>query len=270
MLIEFATRNFQSLLTGFTSGRYSSSDQILVAEVGTNSVVVSETTGGLYRVEQTIELGTSLGSGQIARDRIITQIQEGYPQVDQTTIHFDGEPVDVSEGDFIYNMAFTTGKTDEIAASIGYYKENDGKYPIVWRGLEDPFGGIYEHIDGGKISNHRAFVTLNPKDYDDAGSTDGHYDLPYRPVAYLNAESNGYASELGFDPTYPFVELPTEAIGSSLTRFADYYYQNPGDRTVFADGLWYNGAYAGPFFWNLSLSLGHSHVSRGARLCKRP
>jgi hypothetical protein len=90
-------------------------------------------------------------------------------------------------------------------------------------------------------------------------------------LIYVNINANGYCVELGYDTLYPFAKFPTSITGgSSVLYFSDYYYQSTGDRTAFVGGHWYSSSYAGPFSWNLSNSLGYSHLSIGARLSKRP
>jgi len=159
--------------------------------------------------------------------------------------------------------------TDNVKVS-GTHALNDGKHSVVWRGLENPFGNIWKNVDGVKISNQKAYVTENPKDYNDTASVTGVYAEPYLPLGYLNADTNNYVKELGYDANYPYAKFPISVQASNGLFFRDYYYQNSGDRTVFVGGYWYNSSNAGVFYWDLHNVLGDTSFYVGARLSYRP
>ena len=110
----------------------------------------------------------------------------------------------------------------------------------------------------------------NPKDYNDTASVAGVYAEPYLPLGYLNADTNNYAQDLGYDANYPYAKFPISVQASSGLFFRDYYYQNSGDRTVFVGGYWVYSSFAGMFCWNLSNVLGYTNFIIGARLSYRP
>ena len=64
MFIEFATLNMQSIMYGFANGRYTDTDRAVVAEAGTNRIVVDNAVGANYRVGQAISVGSSQGGNQ--------------------------------------------------------------------------------------------------------------------------------------------------------------------------------------------------------------
>ena len=270
MMIEFATKNMQSILNGFTSGQYSGTHLSLLAEIGVNRVVLTNAQAALYRVGQTIDIGTSLGGRQTAQDRLILSITADTPSVGQSQIVFDGAAVTTTTSQIVYNVAWKTGVTNLVVSSSGFLSANDGKYPFVWRGMENPYGNIWKNIDGVKISNNRGWVCTDSRKYDDIASVAGDYAYPYQSLNFLNAIVNGYAKELGFDSRFPFARLTTDATGGSATFYSDYYYQDAGDRTAFAGGFWGCGVTAGPFSWYLNYSLGYSSLIIGARLSYRP
>ncbi len=270
MMIEFATKNMQSVMNGFTSGQYNDSHIALVQENATNRVIISNSYAESYRIGQTIDVGTSRGGRQVARDRIILDIHPDTPINGQSAIVFDGEPVDINSGNNVYNVSWKTGTTDGVVASSGCYTANGGKYSIVWRGIENPYGNIYKHIDGGKIVDHQMWVCQFPSGYDDKPSVDGKYEYPYMPLSYTNSADNGYTKKMGFDKRFPHAKFPVEVGAGSATYYSDYYYQNSGDRTIFVGGYWSNGSFAGPFYWDLDRGLGYASFRRGARLSYRP
>ena len=270
-MIEFATKHSQGVFSGATSMAYSASHTAVANGTGVNAIVVSNATGANFVLGQTVSIGTSNSDDSIAKDRIVTQIDVDTPNAGETTITFDGAAVNIAIGNVIASRAWKTGMTDNVKVS-GTHALNDGKHSIVWRGLENPFGNSWKNVDGVKISNWRGYVTENPKDYNDTASVAGVYAEPYLPLGYLNADTNNYAQELGYDANYPYAKLPISVQASSGLFFRDYYYQNSGDRTVHVGGPWHgsSGSAAGLFFWFLDSALGGTNFFVGARLSYRP
>ena len=268
-MIEFATKHSQGVFLGATSMAYSASHTAIAEGTAVNFIVVSNATGANFVLGQTVSIGTSNSNDSVAKDRIVTQIDIDTPNAGETTITFDGVAVNIAIGNVIASRAWKTGATDQVKVS-GTHALNDGKHSIVWRGLENPFGNIWKNVDGVKISNWRGYVAENPKDYNDTASVAGVYAEPYLPLGYLNADTNNYAQDLGYDANYPYAKFPISVQASSGLFFRDYYYQNSGDRTVFVGGYWVYSSFAGMFCWNLSNVLGYTNFIIGARLSYRP
>lgn len=271
MQIEFATKHMQAVMSGFTAGQYSSSHLPLIVENGVNRVVLTNAQGSLYRVGQTIWIGTSQGSFNVAKDRIILAIEVDTPSAGQIAILFDGDPVNIVTTHVVINASMRTGQTNNVQASSGCYLANDGKYSIVWRGIENPYGNIYKFVDGVKLSNGKAFICTKPSGYNDNSSIDGEYPYPFEKILYTPAGTEGYVKKLGFDNRFPFAKLPIEVGAGSTTYYSDYYYINvSGDRTVLVGGSWVSGATAGPFYWHVHTSLADTSLNLGCRLSKKP
>lgn len=131
-LVEFATKDLQSIMNGCCYGVYSNSYKALSDETNSNKIVLTESQANQFRVGQTICIGTSAGNYSKAKDRIITEITAG-------NVLFDGEPVEVTTGNVIWNRTWKNGATDIIKASSGSPRSNtNGKYPCLWRGKVDP------------------------------------------------------------------------------------------------------------------------------------
>ncbi|MBB6451974.1 hypothetical protein HNQ94_000395 [Salirhabdus euzebyi] len=260
--VEFATLNSQSVMNGFTSGRVSESDTITVAELATNRAIVSNATASYFRVGQSITINNSIWSN--TEPRIITDIQP-Y-DVDNTAITFDGDPIDTVVGEFISNRGWVNGFSRNILASSGSIVSNsDGKHPCVYRGIESPWGDIYQFVDGININDHQTWVAKNADDY-----TSNVFASPYEQVGYVNSNTNGYVSEMGYDTNNPFVELPVNVSGGSTTYYSDYYYQSTGQRIALVGGYWSYGSSAGLSYWALYASSGNAYVILGGRLLKKP
>lgn len=274
MLIEFATKNMQSIMYGALNMPYSASHVATAdgaASAGANTIIVANATASLFTVGQTIGIGTSLGGAQIASGRIITAIDVDTPGAGSSTITYDGETVQALTNHIIYTLGWVTGKLD-IAKSSSALFGGQQKRPIMWRGIENPYGNLWKNIDGVKIVNNQAYVCIDPSTYDDVASNAGAYAYPYVKLSYLNLASNAYFSELGFDARFPFAKFPISTISGvgDTTFYTDYYYQNTGDRTAFVGGGWGSASTGGPFCWDLGSGLGGASIDVGARLSYRP
>ena len=164
MTIEFATLNLQSVMYGFGTGRYGIETELATADtVADNYIVVSNATRTNYRVGQTISVGTARYGTQVFYGRTITAIDADTPGAGSTTITFDGDPVSISTGAFLQNTGWKNGFSANIAAASGSLVSNsDGKYPCVYRGIESPYGDLFQWVDGLNIDGGATWVTATP------------------------------------------------------------------------------------------------------------
>ena len=264
-IIEFATLNMQSIMRGFADGRYSSDDVITVGETNTNRAIVSNATASGYEVGQSIAIGTEHSNNNVSGTAREILAIEPY-DAENTAIVFDGDPVDTEEGHVVANRAYKTGWSSRIAASSGgIVSLSSGRYPCMYRGIESPYGDIYQFVDGVNINARHAWVATNPADY-----ASNLFAAPYEPLGYTNSDTSGYATEMGWDPAHPYAEFPVAVGGSATTYYSDYYYQDAGQRIALVGGSWINGSYAGPSLWTLNGSSSIAHVYLGGRLLKTP
>ncbi len=265
MIIEFATLDIQSVMKGYTEGQYTSTHLATATETGVNRIIVANAHADLYRVGQAISVGTSQGGNQVFYGRTITAIEE-Y-DADNKAIYFDGDPVDITTGNMLYNSGWKTGFSNQLLASSGSIVANDGKYPCVYRGIESPFGDVWEFVDGLNIDDRQAWICKNAANY-----ASNLFASPYEQLGYVNHDTNGYIQSIGFDPFFPFAQLPTAITGSTTPTqyYGDYYYQDVGKRIALFGGRWPSSASAGIFSWYLSLSSSSSRVIYGGRLLKKP
>jgi len=261
--VEFATLDAQSVMQGYSSGRYGvESDLATVSESATNRIIVSNATAAEYLVGQTISIGTARYGTQVFYGRTITAIED-Y-DVDNKSIVFDGDPVDITVGNFLQNTGWKNGFSSNILASSGSLIANDGKYPCVYRGIESPFGDVWQFVDGVNINDRQAWVALNAEDY-----ASNVFAYPYEQLGYTNHNADGYVKEMGFDPNFPFAEFSV-AISNSVTHYKDYYYQDAGQRIARFGGYWGAGAHVGLSSWYLHFSSSTASVTSGGRLLKKP
>ena len=265
MFIEFGTLNIQSIMQGYVNGRYGAeTDLAEIAENTTNRIIINIASADNYKVGQTISIGTSRYGTNVCYGREITSIED-Y-DASNKAIYFNGDPVDIAVGDYLTNSGAVNGFSRKIASSSGSIGDNtSGKYPCVWRGIENPFGNIWQFVDGINITDNQSWIAKNAEDYASNLFTD-----PYEPLSYINCDANGYAKELGFDHRNPFAEFTTSVGGGATTYYSDYYRQNEGQRIARFGGDWYHGSHAGLSYWTLHDASSHTNVYFGGRLLKKP
>ena len=265
--VEFATLHSQSIMYGFASGAYSDSHTATMSESDANRVVVSNDTAANFRVGQAVSIGTARGNLSVCYGRTITAIED-Y-DVSNKALILDGEPVDIAAGNVVWSSGWKSGFSSQIAASSGSIGSNsDGKWPCSYRGIENPWGSIYEWVDGVNINDWQAWVCRDAAQY--ASNVFAH---PYGQLAYQNHDANGHPAQMGHDPGYPFAEFPVaiQTPGISAAKYyCDYYYQSAGQRVALFGGVWYSGANAGLSFWNLGNSSASASVYIGGRLVRKP
>ncbi len=94
---------------------------------------------------------------------------------------------------------------------------NDGKHSMIYRGIEDIFGNIWQYVDGINVKDYQAFVNYNPESYvSDTFSGD------YKPVGYINSKDGGYILKLGYDAKNPLISCATSVGGDRLSYIPDF------------------------------------------------
>ena len=256
-LVEYATYNSQSALGNGVMSR--KNIKTIVAENNTNRVIVGSASG--YYVGQIIRIGTSDGGTQVADARKITAI-EAYDDgtVTGSALTFDGAAVNIAVDNFVCTMAQITGQCDSLGMKSGCLN-NDGYHSMIYRGVENLFANIWQFVDGINIKDYVAYICKDHSQYADNVFAD-----PYKPLAYTNASSDGWAKTLGLDVDEPFFRFPTEVGGGSSNYMADYYYRNTGNRVALVGGAFYYGANDGLWSWYFSGDSSNANWGIGCRV----
>lgn len=104
----------------------------------------------------------------------------------------------------------STGYCDNVANLTGV--NSSGR--VIWRGIEDIWGNASHEIDGLWRSGSDYYVSNDPSKYNDKSL---HTKLSYS--MYLNDYTNTYITQLGLDPNYPYIMLPTAASNGSASTY---------------------------------------------------
>lgn len=264
-LVEYADYNSQAKLgNGLVSLRVSDNDKALVAETNANRIIIGTANANYFKVGQAISIGVSgAWNWEVARNRIITSITD-YSEGDITgkAINFDGSPVNIAIGNVVWSTGQKSGECDSLGMKSGCLA-NDSKSAVIYRGLENIFGNVWQFVDGINIKDYVAYVCYNPANY-----VVDKFDGDYNEIGYTNASTNGYVKTLGHDENHPLIMFPTEVGGSTNTYLSDYYNQNSGNRIALVGGSWGRGASAGLWYWGCDNASSNASFSIGSRLLK--
>ena len=264
-LVEYADYNSQNKLgNGITSCRISDSDKALLAESNVNRIIINTSAANNFIVGQQVSIGTSSAwNWNIAKNRTITN-KESYNDgtITGTAIYFDGTPVNIALNNVLWSTGQKAGHCDSLGMKSGCLA-NDGKHAIIYRGIENIFGNVWQFVDGINIKDYHSYVCTNPDEY-----VSDVFETPYKELGYVNANTNGYAMALGYDKENPLFALTTEVGGGSSTYITDYYYQNSGNRIALVGGDYNGGTSAGLGYWDMSDTSGSAAYNIGARLLK--
>lgn len=272
MWVEFATRNLQAVMNGASSMPYVATDTATVAESGANRIIVANAVAAKYVIGQTIIIGTSLGSSNVANNRIVTAIEDYDAQ--NKAIVFDGGPVNVAIGNIVCASAWINGSCNSVLTSSGSPVSNsDGKHNCVYRGKETPYGNAFEFISDVLFKREGAGTPEEPYTYDVYFLSDptkyaaGAITADYTKVNYTIPGADGYGKKLGYDSRFPWLRIPSEIGAGTNTYYSDYYYYpRYALSAARVGGVWYFDAGGGPCYWRCVSAPSASSVSFRARL----
>ena len=159
--------------------------------------------------------------------------------------------------------AIKSGGCDKLGMKSGSAAGNDTS-SVIYRGVEDIFGNVWQFVDGININNYQAYINYNPNTYaSDVFTGD------YQKLGYVNNSTSGsYVTGLGYDPKHPLVALATDVGGSSSTYTTDYYWCANEKRIALVGGRWLRGSYCGLWCWYCFDDSAVSDIGSGARLLK--
>ena len=245
VLVKYASLNTQEkVCKGYYYLRYTDQDKALVAEQSTNRIVIALTTAASeYLVGNAVEIGTSLGGAQVAKQRVITKVEDySNGSVTGKAIYFDGDTVNIAVGNIISHCANISGTTDSLGMRDGCLV-NDGKHSMLLLGHEH--NGQYAFVDNVNRYQGKLYVC-----YDNAATKDnvGDSDANYKALAITFPTSSGWQLLEGFDPEQP-LEMWCEKLGGSSVGKGNGAYlwsnNNAAWCVLFVFGLANSGASAG-------------------------
>ena len=270
VLVKYASLNTQEkVCKGYYYLRYTDQDKALVAEQSANRIVIALTTAASeYLVGNAVEIGTSLGGAQVAKQRLITRVEDySSGSVTGKAIYFDGDPVNIAVGNIISHCANISGTTDSLGMKDGCLA-NDGKHAMLLLGHEH--NGQYAFVDNVNRYQDKLYVCYdNTATKDNVGDTEPNY----KALSFAFPTTSGWQLLEGFDPEHP-LEMWCEKLGGSSVGKGNGAYlwsnNNAAWYVLCVFGSAYDGANAGlPFVYAGSGSGSAGWLIGGVLLKKR-
>lgn len=126
--------------------------------------------------------------------------------------------------------AAKTGGTDAMEYHTGSAKGKDGKAPIVYRGVENPWGNMWEFVDGVNFEGGRPYICTKQEHFQDDTTEN------YEAAGYVCPDDYGWQRELGVDENMPWLLFPVDVDGNEDEYIPDYYFGWGGWRVLVVGG----------------------------------
>ena len=254
--IEFATRDHQTVMQGASSMR-TSGDTVTAG--GVNQFTLAAATAAGYCVGQTIWIGSKNGGKDVTENAEVKTIDAETGVI--TFVSASGADVTVNAGNFVVSRPWKSGICDTVKTPSGSPVSNtNAKYPCVYRGIENPWGNQFRWRWDFLKNDAQPYVLDAPENY--TGAVNDHYTA----LSYQVPITNGYATEMGFDPAFPYARVTKAIGGGNTTYFADYYYYAAGLRALLVGGSVDTGRNAGARYCYVYFSPSLAGWSLGAAL----
>lgn len=189
--------------------------------------------------------------------------------------------------DASYNCSSLTGSTSELGNGTGQATETineiggvqttetaNGKTSVSYRGIENPWGNIWKHVQGLNIWGDGTMTGGQPYVANDFAFSEGKHSDNYEPVGFTLANTYGYIKTMGYgSENYDWLLMPSKTDGSSALPIGDYLWVvNNLKRTsiVQLGGGYHSGNYAGSFYYIADGSIGDHGRNSGGRLLYVP
>lgn len=186
-----------------------------------------------------------------------------------------------------YNCSSLTGSTADLGNGTGSAAETineiggaetpyttAGKVSVSYRGVENPWGNIWKHIQGvniwgdGTMCGGQPFVANNFT-FNESKNSDN-----YEGVGFTLANASGYINAMGYgNEEFAWLFMPSEIGGTSALPVGDYTYVTAnlnGYRVARLGGYWNYGTGAGAFCWHCTYGVGYRSRNIGGRLLYVP
>ena len=166
-----------------------------------------------------------------------------------------------------YYGAIIMGGTDSLGMRSGCLV-NDGKHSMIYRGIEDIYGNTADFLDGINIKDYQVYIN-----YDFTTYWSDTFDGNYKELGYVNANSGGWITKLGYDSNNSLIGLPTEVDTTNTNQFTpsgikDTYYGSSGDKILSVGGTSYISSDAGLWFSDAEYGSVRGNADIGSRLIR--
>ena len=186
-----------------------------------------------------------------------------------------------------YNCASLTGSTADLGNATGQAKETinekggvqttetaNGKVSISYRGVENPWGNIWKHVQGVNIWGDGSMGGGQPYIANNFTFNETKHSDNYEPVGFTLSNANGYINAMGYgSEEYDWLFMPSRIGGTSALPVGDFVWvtQNlKGSHIAMFGGSWASVSYAGGFYWLCDHNANSRSRNIGGRLLYVP
>lgn len=165
-----------------------------------------------------------------------------------------------------YNCSSLTGSTAELGNGTGSATETineiggaettyntNGKVSVSYRGVENPWGNIWKHIQGINIWGDGTMGGGQPYIANNFTFNESKHSDNYEPVGFTLTNASGYINAMGYgDEEFDWLLMPSESGGTSALPAGDYFDTTSklkGYRIVQFGGGYGHKNNAGGFYW---------------------
>ncbi len=186
-----------------------------------------------------------------------------------------------------YNCSSLTGSTAELGNGIGSATKTineiggtettyntSGKVSISYRGVENPWGNIWKHVQGVNIWGDGSMGGGQPYIANNFTFNETKHSDNYEPVGFTLSNAQGYINAMGYgSEEYDWLFMPSKIGGTSALPVGDFVWvtQNlKGSRSAIFGGSWASVGYAGGFYWLCDHNANSRSRNIGGRLLYIP
>lgn len=186
-----------------------------------------------------------------------------------------------------YNCSSLTGSTADLGNGTGQATSTvneiggiettyntSGKVAITYRGIENPWGNLWKHIQGVNIWGDGTMGGGQPYIANNFTFNETKHSDNYKPAGFTLANSSGWINAIGYgSEEYDWLFMPSEIGGSSALPVGDYSYESKNLNsyriaTLGAGSIY--GANAGGFSWRCDYGPNYRARNAGGRLVYIP
>ncbi len=280
-IVEFANKNSSKTIgMGLQKMQYPFIKSAAISEKHSNRIILPK--NACFKVGQSCSVSEK--GNYYMNHRTITAIERFDDK--NIAIYFSGEPYDVNASTtYIYNTPMASGMCDTMTSPSGYALgalSGNGYTSVRYRFVENPWGNIWNCIDGAIVKDFVPYVCYDMTKYVSAGSED-YLPLNYTlPEQMENENREDYVNQiiknLGYDERYPSIAFPVEISNGANkdNSFADSWYcvESSKPREIRWKGAWDLGTgvadRAGIFMLRAWFYIDHPYWHDGARLMYKP
>lgn len=161
------------------------------------------------------------------------------------------------------SAAQNNGGTDSMTYHTGRAEGADTLSAVQYRNIENPWGNVWQWIDGINFNNLVPYICTAPINYADDTTTD-------YTEAGATLPSSGWIMEIGLSLDSSWGFLPDSSGGSASSYISDYVYSGSGWKVLMIGGGWGSSSNAGIFCFHANYSSSDIGASFGSRILYRP